>query len=138
MGVDPVEAGYEYFVKWHKPFFVGRRGLLERMEKRKREVVRFRARGLGARLAHLGDPVVNRNGKTVGKVTSSALSGEDQVGMALVEKSAARLDAPLSIYCIPASGKSPAEGAKAELKTGDKVLLPLEARIISRFPEADD
>ncbi|MHC4777672.1 MAG: glycine cleavage system aminomethyltransferase GcvT [Planctomycetota bacterium] len=136
-GVDPVEAGYEYFVKWHKPFFAGRQGLLDKMEKRKREVVRFRARGLGARMAHLGDPVVSRNGKTVGRVTSSALSSEEQIGMALLDKSAARVGAPISIYCIPSSGKSPAEGPKAELKPGDRVLLPLEGRIISRFPEVE-
>ncbi|MHC4601415.1 MAG: aminomethyltransferase family protein [Planctomycetota bacterium] len=135
--IDPVEAGYEYFVKWHKPFFAGRQGLLTRMMKRKREVVRFRARGLGARLAHLGDPVVNRNGKAVGNVTSSALSGEDQVGMAVVERSAAKEGAPLSIYCIPSSGKTPTEAAKADLTTGDRVLLPLDARIIARFPEQD-
>jgi len=132
--IDPVEAGYESFVKWHKPFFAGRGALLERAMKRDREVVRFRAQGKGARMAHTGNPVVSRNGKAIGFVTSSALSGEDQIGMAVVKKASAKEGAPIHVFCVPSSGKAPAEGAKSELQPGDRVLLPLEAEIISRFP----
>ncbi|MCU0723176.1 MAG: glycine cleavage system aminomethyltransferase GcvT, partial [Planctomycetes bacterium] len=133
--IDPIEAGYGYFVKFHKPFFAGRGPLLARMLKRDRAVVRFQARGLGARVANLGDPVVNRNGKAIGHVTSSALVGEDQIGLAIVEKAAAVENSPVSIYCIPRAGEVPEEGNKKALKPGDKVLLPMEARVVSRFPK---
>ncbi|MHC5079669.1 MAG: glycine cleavage system aminomethyltransferase GcvT [Planctomycetota bacterium] len=136
LDIDPVEAGYEVFVKWHKPFFVGRKGLLERMRARKRQIIRFRAKGVGARLAHLGDPIVSRNGKAIGHVTSSALTGEDQIGMALVEKNAA-VEGALLAVCLPPSRKAPAEGPKSELKPGERVLLPLEGEILSRFPASD-
>ena len=40
--ITPVEAGFPGYVKYHKPFFVGRDALLAREENRQREIVRFR------------------------------------------------------------------------------------------------
>jgi glycine cleavage system T protein len=39
--IDPVEAGYGSFVRFHKPFFIGRKPLFERHIKLTRAVVRF-------------------------------------------------------------------------------------------------
>ncbi|HAD07444.1 MAG TPA: hypothetical protein DCE76_09845, partial [Anaerolineaceae bacterium] len=70
---------------------------------------------------------------TIGVVTSCAIDSEGFLtGQALVELKSSEEGTPLLIYqSAPSSaGKPP-----AELKTGDRVLLPSAAVIISRFPK---
>jgi glycine hydroxymethyltransferase len=132
--INPVEAGYGHFVKWHKPFFVGRRALLDRVEARKRELIRFEAVGQGRRLAKTTDPVINRKDKVIGYVTSCALAGEQQVGLAIVDRRQARPGARIAFFSLPRKGPSISEKARDNLALGDPVTVPIEATIIDRFP----
>ncbi|WP_416201755.1 aminomethyltransferase family protein, partial [Thermanaerothrix sp.] len=64
------EAGFASFVKTYKPWFIGREAFLAREKQRQTVVVRFRFTEKGVRMAHLGDPVLDRKGRTIGFVTS--------------------------------------------------------------------
>ena len=88
------EAGFPGYVKYHKPFFVGRDALLAREESRAREVIRFRVNQKGERMPHTGDPVVNKKGKQIGHVTSCSIDTK-------------------------------------------RVALPVEATVLTRFPEPE-
>ncbi len=46
--ISPIEAGFAGYVKYHKPFFVGRDALLAREKGRDREVIRFRVAEKGS------------------------------------------------------------------------------------------
>ncbi len=133
LNLGVAEAGFGSYVKTYKPWFIGREAFLEREKTRSSVVVRFRFTEKGVRMAHLGDPVIDRKGRTVGVVTSCAIDSEGLLtGQALVEIKSSEEGTPLWIYqSAPATaGKPP-----AELKTGDRVLLPSAAVIISRFPK---
>jgi glycine cleavage system T protein len=84
--IDPVEAGYGSFVRFHKPFFIGRRKLLERHLKTNRAVVRFRMKDKGIRAVRPGYFVFGMQGESIGSVTSSVLVEGLQYGLALIDK----------------------------------------------------
>jgi len=88
--IDPIEAGYGSFVKFDKPFFVGRRPLLERPTRGERRTVRFRARK--GRRFEVGDPVYapGGSGEEIGRVTSCSIAGDTQVGLALLSAKGVR------------------------------------------------
>lgn len=133
LNLGVAEAGFGSYVKTYKPWFIGREAFLEREKSRSSVVVRFRFTEKGVRMAHLGDPVIDRKGRTIGVVTSCAIDSEGFLtGQALVEIKSSEEGTPILIYqSAPTSaGKPP-----AELKTGDRVLLPSAAVIISRFPK---
>ena len=130
--VSPIEAGFPGYVKYHKPFFVGRDVLLAQEESRTREVIRFRVNQKGERMPHTGDPVVNKKGKQIGQVTSCSIDSEGYLlGLALVEKRYNEPETPIAIFTL--RGKSLAEA----LLKGKKVALPVEATILTRFPERE-
>jgi glycine cleavage system T protein len=133
--IDPIEAGFEGYVKLHKPFFVGRKRMLERSRNIQRRIIRFRLLHKGSRMLHPGDLVLHRrNQKIIGWVTSSAPDGEGvQVGMALVEARYTRFDT--SIAVIPQSDKIPSE--LGEIAVGKSWPLHEEGVILTRFPEKD-
>lgn len=127
------EAGFGSYVKVYKPWFIGRSAVIEHEQKRQGEVVRFRFNEKGVRMAHLGDPVIDRKGRTIGFVTSCAIDSEGYLtGQAFIELKYIEEGAPITIYQgSPSSiGKSP-----SELKPGDRVILPTPATIVSRFPK---
>ena len=130
--ISPVEAGFPGYVKYHKPFFVGRDVLLAREEKRTREVIRFRVNQKGVRRPHTGDPVVNKKGQYIGQVTSCSIDAQGcLLGLAIVEK---RYDVPdTHIAIFPLGGKSLDEA----LLRGKRVALPVEATVLTRFPERE-
>ena len=130
--ISPIEAGFPGYVKYHKPFFIGRDVLLAREDSRTREVIRFRVNQKGVRRPQTGDPVVNRKGKQIGYVTSCCIDVEGyQLGLAIVEK---RYNVPdTSIAIFPLSGKSFEEA----LIKGKRVALPVEATVLTRFPERE-
>ncbi|MEW6650582.1 MAG: glycine cleavage system aminomethyltransferase GcvT, partial [Chloroflexota bacterium] len=133
LNLGVAEAGFGAYVKTYKPWFIGRAAFLQREKTRHGIVIRFRFTEKGVRMAHLGDPVIDRKGRTVGVVTSCAVDSEGFLtGQAFVETKSAEEGTPLLIYqSAPANaGKPP-----AELKTGDRVLLPAAAVVISRFPK---
>jgi glycine hydroxymethyltransferase len=130
--ISPVEAGFPGYVKYHKPFFVGRDALLAREEGRTREVIRFRANQKGVRRPHLGDPVANRKGQLIGHVTSCSIDVEGYLlGLAIVEQRYNVPETPIAIF--PLGGKSLEEA----LMRGQRVTLPVEATVLARFPERE-
>ena len=130
--ISPIEAGFPGYVKYHKPFFVGRDRLLAREAGRTREVIRFRANEKGVRRPHTGDPVVNRKGQQIGHVTSCSIDTAGYLlGLAIAEKRYNVPETPIAIF--PLGGK-PLEEA---LIKGKRVALPVEATVLTRFPERE-
>ena len=130
--ISPIEAGFPGYVKYHKPFFVGRDVLLAREGSRTREVIRFRVNQKGVRRPHTGDPVVNRKGQHIGYVTSCSIDTEGYLlGMAIVERRYNVPATPIAIF--PLGGKSLEEA----LLRGKRVALPVEATVLTRFPERE-
>jgi glycine hydroxymethyltransferase len=145
MGISPLEAGFGPYVKFHKPFFIGREALLERESRSTMTVVRFRKTGTGTKMAKQGDPVVSKRAqKIVGSVTSCALDGDGlQVGMAYVDKAHAREGTRLGIFSSFAEGRgsttrvpSP-EGHRepaGSFALGAMIPVHDDAVVLSRFP----
>ncbi|MBL7183477.1 MAG: glycine cleavage system aminomethyltransferase GcvT [Anaerolineae bacterium] len=135
--ISPIEAGFGPYVKFHKPYFIGRKALLEKEATRKMEVLRFRMDERGVRMAKLGDVVVDRRGKYIGRVTSCALDTEGfQVGLAYVDKKYNREGAQIGIISLP-HAKVPPTKPVEELALGDKMLLHEKATVLTRFPERE-
>jgi glycine hydroxymethyltransferase len=129
----PSGAGYASFVKLHKPFFVGKKGYMEREKKRTAEIVRFRMRSKGLRMIKTGSPVVDYRGNFIGKVTSSVVVDGIQIGLAYVSRSYAKEGAQIGVFLLP-EDRGVQEKQKDSLAAGDRVLLHEEGAIISRFP----
>ncbi|MFQ5834969.1 MAG: glycine cleavage system aminomethyltransferase GcvT [bacterium] len=133
--ITPTEAGYGAFVKLHKPYFIGKKRLLERQAQRKMEVIRFKMKSKGIRMVKSEDPVVDEKGQYMGRVTSCALVEGIQVGLAYVDKNFPEEGRKMGIFMLPRGGKFSPEAPKDELTRGDKVLLHEEAMVLSRFPK---
>jgi glycine hydroxymethyltransferase len=132
LGLGVAEAGFGSYVKIYKPFFIGRDAYIAREAKRQSVVVRFRFTEKGVRMAHSGDPVVDRKGRVIGQVTSCAVDMEGYLtGQAYIETKSGVEGTSIAIYqsASQVAGKAP-----AELKHGDKVVLPTPAVVLSRFP----
>jgi glycine hydroxymethyltransferase len=130
--ISPIEAGFPGYVKYHKPFFVGRDVLLAREKERTREVIRFQVNQKGERMPHTGDPVVNKKGKQIGQITSCSIDSEGYLlGLAIVEKRYNVPETPIAIFTL--HGKSLEEA----LLKGKRVALPVEATVLTRFPEPE-
>jgi len=127
------EGGFGSYVKAYKPWFIGRKAFLEREEKRKGQVIRFRFNEKGVRMAHEGDPVMEKRGRVIGWVTSCAIDKEGYLtGQAFLDKKSTAVGTPIFIYqgAPKKVGKPP-----AELDPGDRVSLPSQATVVSRFPK---
>jgi glycine hydroxymethyltransferase len=130
--ITPIEAGFPGYVKYHKPFFIGRDPLLAREADRKREIVRFRVEDKGVRRSQLGDPVANRKGQLIGHVTSCSIDSEGiLLGMAMVDKRYNVPETPISIFTL--GGKSLDEA----LVKGKRVSLPVSATVLTRLPQRE-
>jgi glycine hydroxymethyltransferase len=136
-GIKPTEAGFAPYVKFHKPFFIGRKQCLELELTKKMEVVRFRVNDKGVRAIRGGDPVVNKRGQYIGRVTSCTLVGERQIGLAYVDK---RSNVPgTEIGVFPSShGEEGLAKALKDLSSGDRVPLNVWATVLTRFPGKDE
>lgn len=127
------EGGFGSYVKPYKPWFIGREAFIAREKARKGVVVRFTFSEQGQRMAHNGDPVVDKRGKVIGWVTSCSLdSAGFLTGQAYLALGSAIEGTPIFIYqgAPKEAGKAP-----AEMKTGDKAVLPAAAMVVSRFPK---
>ena len=137
LDITPTEAGFGPYIKFHKPFFIGRDPYLARNLEVKRTLIRFRVNEKGQRKVNPGDPVVSRQGRCIGTVTSCSLNSDGfQLGLALVESRYQREGLPIGIFPLPARGM-PEGKPKRELRPGDRVLLHVEATVLSRFPEKE-
>ncbi len=132
--IIPAEAGFGRYVKLHKPFFIGRGPYLARTREVSRALIRFRVHDKGQRKVNPGDPVVSRQGQCIGAVTSCSLDTEGfQLGLALVESRQQREGVTVAIFPLPAR-QAAEDKPKTELRPGDRVLLPVEATVLPRFP----
>ncbi|MEX2143714.1 MAG: glycine cleavage system aminomethyltransferase GcvT [Anaerolineales bacterium] len=96
--LSPADAGFRTLVKTYKPWFVGRAAFLAKEEQRKREVLRFRFPP-GVRMAHQGDPVVDKDGKPIGEVTSCSLDAVGTLtGQAWLDKKHGKEGASIYIF----------------------------------------
>jgi glycine hydroxymethyltransferase len=130
--IDPIEAGFPGYVKYHKPFFVGRDALLAREGKRDMEVLRFRMDEKGVRVPKTGDPVANKRGQVVGYVTSCSIDTEAYLtGLAYCKKGVNQEGTPLQIITLPT--RVPAGKDADKLEAGDKLVLPDPATVLTRF-----
>jgi glycine hydroxymethyltransferase len=139
LDVIPNEAGFPGYVKFHKPFFIGRQAVMARDARSKREIVRFQVDETGVRALRGGDDgetVVNRRGKYIGRVTSCTLVEGIQIGLALVKDRYTEPGTQLAIYPA-ATGKGPTLKPPSELDKGDSVVLPVRATVLPRFPERE-
>lgn len=83
--ITPFGSGYAPFVKWHKPFFIGREALKEKENNRTHKVVRFKT-GSSGRPIREGDIVTTQDGTKLGDVTSTLVKRNKQIGLAYVRK----------------------------------------------------
>jgi glycine hydroxymethyltransferase len=130
--ISPAEAGFPGYIKYHKPFFIGRGALLTRDQKRTRELIRWRMNQKGVRRPGTSCPVVNKQGQVIGHVTSCSIDSEGYLlGLAIVESRYNVEGTPIGIFVLPE--KPQAEKAKPELAVGDRALLHVEATVLRRF-----
>jgi len=135
--IDPIEAGFPGYVKYHKPFFIGRDALLAKEGRRTMELLRFRMDDKGVRAPKTGDPVANRRGQVVGHVTSCSFDSEGYlIGLAYCKRNMNREGAPLQILTLPR--RVPAGKDANKLETGDKLVLPDRAIVLTRFVQRDE
>jgi glycine hydroxymethyltransferase len=124
------EAGFAGYAKYHKPFFVGRVPYKAYNDKSERRVIRFQVTERGAHALRGGEPVVSKRGKVIGTVTSCALVGDRQIGMALVDVRYAEEGTELWVY--PPARKAVSKPPE-DFRPGDAIALPVSAVVLSRF-----
>ena len=131
LGLGVGGAGFGSYVKTYKPWFVGRAGFLSQEATRIGEVARFRFDEKGVRLAHSGDPVVDRRGRVIGTVTSCAVDQEGYLlGQAYLEKKYTAEGTPVAVF---QSAPKEAGKAPAQYHIGDRAVVPTSATVLSRF-----
>lgn len=107
---------------------------MEKEKTRDRIIVRFKIQESGQKPVKPGDPLVNQRGECIGNVTSAAFdAGGMQVGLAYVLKKAAKPQ-EVGIFSLPPENRQKAFKAANELSPKAKTLLPIAAKIVSRFP----
>jgi glycine hydroxymethyltransferase len=133
LNLGVAEAGFGSYVKTYKPWFIGRNAFLAREKERSGEVVRFRFDEKGVRMAHQGDPVMDKRGKVVGVVTSCAADRDGYLlGQAYLDLKFTELGTPIFIF---QGSPKKVDMAPADLSIGDKVTLPTSATVLTRFPK---
>ena len=125
-------AGFGAYVKTNKPWFIGRDAYLLQERERENVIARFRFSEKRVRRAHYGDPIMDEQGRVIGKVTSCATDSEGYfLGQAYVNKRFAKKGTLVYIYqdVEKRSGTS-----LTDLSYGERVALPDTATILRRFP----
>jgi glycine hydroxymethyltransferase len=132
LGISPVEAGFPGYVKYHKPFFIGRSALLACEANRQREIVRFRCDEKRTRRPKELDLLINEDKKQVGQVTSCSMDVEGNlVGLALVDRQLTSPGTGLTV-CTAAGGSR-----EDCLQINGQSVLPIAITVLTRFPEKD-
>lgn len=132
LDINPIEAGYGAFVKFHKPFFIGRQELFKKHLERNRAVVRFKMLAKGIRAIRPGYKVFNTKGRSIGSVTSCVLVEGLQHGMAVIDKNYAIEGERIEISLHPP------EKTKEAPEPGEKGKDYEEAEILPRFMMEED
>ncbi len=88
----------------------------------------------GVRKPNPGDPMLQKNGLVIGKVTSCSLDTEGYLmGLAIVTKNSVDTGSAVGILPLPKSKRE--EKQRHELQPGDRITVSEKARVLSRFPE---
>jgi len=131
--VSPVEAGYGYLVQLHKPFFVGRAGVLNQGLPPGRQIARLTVSDGSAKSwgdIRLGSPILNSGGQCVGHVTSVSPVRAEPVILALLAGEAVAIGNVLAIADGAALGRPVNIGeALADYRTLEHVT------VVSRYPK---
>jgi glycine hydroxymethyltransferase len=131
LGLTMGEAGFGTYPKLYKPFFAGREAYIERDAKREGQVVRFGVPEKGQPMPQQLDPVVDDRGRVVGRVTSCAIDTEGYlIGQAFVREDYRKSGTKLQVLVTPRR----APKAHDDLKIGDRVSLPVDIEVLTRFP----
>ncbi|MGD8554601.1 MAG: glycine cleavage system aminomethyltransferase GcvT [Anaerolineales bacterium] len=132
-GLGVGNAGFGSYVKTHKPWFIGRKAFIQQETERRSEIVRFRFNEKGVRMAHYGDPVVDRRGRVIGHVTSCAVDSEGfLLGLAHIVRKHGDQGIAIAVF---QSASEKAGKAPAALSPGDRATVPTAATVLSRFPK---
>ena len=132
MNISVGGAGFAAYVKTNKPWFIGRDAFLQQEEKRESVIARFRFSEKRVRRAHYGDPVMDEQGRVIGKVTSCATDSEGYfLGQAFVLKRYAKKGTLVYVYQDVSKRKG---SDLSDLSYGERVALPDTATILRRFP----
>ncbi len=132
LDITPIEAGFPGYVKYHKPFFIGREALLAKEKIRQRELIRFRCNLKRTRRPKMNNPIYDGNGHQVGLVTSCSVDVEGfLVGLALVDRSCVSSGCQLIVYT--AKSTTTQEDKLQDVKNS----YPIEVTVLTRFPEKD-
>jgi len=130
LGISPVEAGFPGYVKYHKPFFVGRDSLLQKEKDRQREIIRFRCSQKRSRKPDHGDPILNEGGEEIGQVTSCSVGAEGcLLGLALIKKDGVSPGMELEVLSL--RGKD----LQKSISDEKRVSTQIEITVLPRFPE---
>ena len=125
-------AGFGSYVKTNKPWFIGRESYLRQEQERENGIARFRFSEKRVRRAHYGDPIMDEQGRVIGKVTSCATDSEGYfLGQAYVNKRYAKKGTLVYIY---QDVEKRSGTGLADLSYGERVALPDTATILRRFP----
>ena len=93
--------------------------------------MRFRFNQKGVRMAHYGDPVVDRRGRVIGQVTSCAIDSEGfLLGQALINPDHAKPGTHIGVF---QSASDKPQIPHASLSSGDRIQLHESATILTRF-----
>jgi glycine hydroxymethyltransferase len=126
------DSGFGSYVKVYKPWFIGRSAFIEAERTRPGQVVRFTFDEPRVRMAHLGDPVVDRRGRTIGAVTSCAVDSKGMLtGQAFLTDKHTKPGTAIFIF---QSASKKVDIAPADLKPGDRTSIPSSATVVRRFP----
>jgi glycine hydroxymethyltransferase len=137
LDLRPDDAGFAGYVKLHKPFFIGRRGYIEHVQRRsesgrKMFVARFRITEKGVRVPKQGDVVTESHGRVIGQVTSCAMDTEGYlVGQVYVNQRHAEVGTKINIFPRPV--REDWDKPYEELEMGDRLVMHNEATVVSRF-----
>lgn len=127
--MTPHGVEYGYFVKFHKPFFVGREPLQKNEKTRELGIARIRVEK-GVQILNLGDYVVNKNRTCIGYITSSALVKNSQIALAYIMK-ANITSLGTNVGLIPASRMKRTK--VDDVKIGTTLLPAIKGEVIPRF-----
>jgi len=133
MSLGVGDSGFGAYVKTYKPWFIGRDAFITQEAERDCEITRFRFNDKGVRMAHTGDPVVDKRGRVVGHVTSCAVDREGYLlGQVYLKRSLLKPGTPIAVFQGASSRPGKAPG---ELGLGDRATVPTAATVLSRFPK---
>jgi glycine hydroxymethyltransferase len=102
--LTPVQVGFGPEVQVRKPFFVGRRRLLDRPYPPFAEIVRFRFEAADQPMPNDGAAILDESGSGVGAVTSLSPLSSEPIGLGLVQRSASAVETRLGIVLAGDSG----------------------------------